>query len=61
MNNKFFDYAFPISGSASGGVFGAITFGSIAETAVTAIVFAVIGGVVGFFVKKCLDKIYKKK
>lgn len=60
MNNKFFDYLFPVGGGAGGGVFGVITFGTIAETAITAAVFAIVGGVIGFFVKKILDRIYKK-
>jgi len=60
MNNKFFDYLFPISGGAGGSIFGIITFGTIAETAITAAIFAIVGGVIGFFVKKILDRFYKK-
>jgi len=60
MNNKFFDYFFPVTGGAGGSVFGVITFGTVTETVITAAIFAIVGGIIGFFVKKAMDRIYKK-
>jgi len=54
--NKTLDYIFPVTGAAS----GSYLVISILETAVTAIVFALIGGLVGFLLKKALDYIWPK-
>ncbi|MBA7500896.1 hypothetical protein ES704_03658 [subsurface metagenome] len=60
MNNKFFAYLFPVGGGAGGSLFGFITFGEIAQTAVSAAIFAIVGGVIGYFVSKLMKKIDKK-
>lgn len=60
MNNKFFEYLFPITGGAGGSLFGFITFGEIMQTAVSAAIFAIVGGVIGYFVSKLMKKIDKK-
>lgn len=54
--SKTLDYIFPVTGAA-GGSFLAVP---ILETAITAVVFAFVGGVVGYFVKILLDIILKK-
>jgi len=58
--NKFFNYFFPIGGGAGGSLFGFITFGEIAQTAISAAIFAIIGGILGYFVNKLMNKIDKK-
>ena len=52
--SKFFDYAFPVTGAAGGSLLAV----PVLETAITAFVFALVGAVVGFLVKKLLDKIW---
>ena len=61
MTNKILDFAFPIAGGAGGGLLSVITIESLAQTAVSALIFSFIGAVVGFGVKKALDAIFKKK
>ena len=58
MTNKL-DFIFPVTGGSAGGVFGMITFGEMANTAISAAIFAVVGGVIGFFVNKLLKKLDK--
>lgn len=60
MNNKFFDYLFPVGGGAGGGVFGMITFGEMTNIAISAAIFAIVGGIIGWGIKLLLDNIYKK-
>jgi len=57
-----FDFVFPVAGGSAGGVFGILTFGEIANTAISAAIFALVGGVIGYFVSKILkrwDKLLK--
>ena len=58
MINKF-DFLFPITGGAGGSIFGMITFGEMANTAVSAAIFAIVGGIIGYFVNKLLKKVDK--
>ena len=55
--SKFFDYFFPVTGAA----WGSLMAVPIWETALSAIVFALVGGLVGYFLKKALDMIFKKR
>ena len=55
--SKFFDYFFPVTGAAGGSILAVPVW----ETAITAMIFALIGGVVGYMVKKALDCIFRKK
>jgi len=66
--SKVFDYFFPITGAISGGFSRfnlskilTISFMDIIEMIMMAIIFALIGGIVGYFVKKLLDMIFKKR
>jgi len=54
--NKFFDNFFPVLGAAGGSLLSHVW-----ETALSAIVFALVGGLVGYFLKKALDMIFKKR
>ena len=54
--SKLFDYAFPVTGAAGGSLLAI----PVLETAITAFVFAFVGGIVGYLVKKLLDWIFKK-
>ena len=58
MINKL-DFLFPVTGGSAGGIFGMITFGEMANTAITAAIFAVVGGVIGYFIHKLLKKLDK--
>ncbi len=58
MTNRF-DFIFPVTGGSAGGVFGMITFGEMANTAISAAIFAVVGGVIGYFVHRLLKKLDK--
>ena len=58
MINKL-DFMFPVTGGSAGGVFGMITFGEMANTAITAAIFAVVGGVIGYFIHKLLKNLDK--
>ena len=58
MINKL-DFMFPVTGGSAGGVFGMITFGEMANTAITAAIFAVVGGVIGYFIHKLLKTLDK--
>lgn len=57
--SKFFSYLFPVSGGAGGSLFGFITFGEIAQTAISAAIFAIVGGIIGYFVNKLMKKTEK--
>lgn len=57
--DKIKDALLPISGGAGGGVFGAITFGEMTQTAISAAIFAIVGTVIGYYVNKLLKKIDK--
>lgn len=69
--NRFLDVAFPTAGGAGGGVLavienytlllGKITFAGMCEIALQAAVFAIVGGVIGYVVKKLMDELFKKK
>ena len=59
MINKISDFVFPVTGGSAGGVFGVITFGEMANTAITAAIFAVVGAILGFYVHKLLKWIHK--
>jgi len=53
----------PEIGGASGGlgvVMTFITWDSILAMFISAVIFTLIGGVVGYFVKKILDKVFNK-
>jgi len=56
MNNKFFDYLFPIGGGTGGSIIGFITL----EGIISVIVFSFIGATIGYFVKYFYDKMFKK-
>ncbi len=58
MINKL-DFLFPVTGGSAGGVFGVITFGEMANTAISAAIFAVVGGIIGWCVHKLLSKLDK--
>ena len=58
MINKL-DFMLPVTGGSAGGVFGMITFGEMANTAITAAIFAVVGGVIGYFIHKLLKTLDK--
>ena len=49
--------ALPIGGGTTGAVLGTMTFHEIADQAVTASVFAVVGTIIGYVVKLGLDKL----
>jgi len=55
------DFLFPTIFGASGGIIGAITIGELMQTALSAAIFALIGGIIGFYVNKFLKKIDKNK
>jgi len=60
--NVFID-RLPEIGGASGGFGVAMTFitwDSVIAMCISAFIFTVIGGVVGYFVKKTLDKVFNK-
>ena len=68
MINKVLDSIFPVLFGAGGGVFGVrvnpicvipITIEEIVATIVSALIFATIGGVLGFYINKLLKKINK--
>jgi len=54
--NKFFDNLFPVLGAAGGSLLSHVW-----ETALTAVIFALVGGLVGYGLKIILDHIFKKK
>ena len=56
MNNKFFDYLFPIGGGAGGSIIGFVTLEGIIAVAI----FAFIGATIGYFTKYFYDKLLKK-
>ena len=58
MINKF-DFIFPVTGGSAGGVLGVLTFGDMGNMAISAAIFAIVGGVIGFFVNKILKKLDK--
>jgi len=58
MINKF-DFIFPVTGGSAGSIFGILTFGEMANTVISAAIFAVVGGVIGWFVSKLLKKLEK--
>ena len=53
------DFIFPVTGGSAGGIFGVLTFGEMTNTAISAAIFAVVGGIIGYFVSKLLKKIDK--
>ena len=53
------DFIFPVTGGSAGGVLGVLTFGGICDMAISAAIFAIVGGVIGYFVSKLLKKIDK--
>lgn len=57
MNNKFFDFLFPITGGISGSILGFVTLEQIASV----IIFSFIGATIGYFVKYFYDKLLKRK
>ena len=59
MINKISDSVFPVTGGSVGGVFGMLTFGEMANTAISAAIFAIVGGVIGYFIHKLLKKLDK--
>ena len=59
MINKL-DFIFPVTGGSAGGVFGMITFGEMANTAISAAIFAVVGGIVGWIINRGLNAIFRK-
>lgn len=58
--NKIADYVFPVGGGASGGLLSFITFTDFIQWGLSAAIFALVGGIVGYFVKIMLDRIFKK-
>ena len=54
--SKFFDYFFPVTGAA----WGSLLAVPVWETALSAVIFATIGGLVGYLLKKGLDYLFKK-
>ena len=59
---KVWDNALPITGGATGGVAGVIE--AYTHTVITAAIFAVVGGVIGYLVKIGMDfisRIFRKK
>ena len=60
--NVFIDRLPEIGGASAGfgGSIAFITWGSVLTMFISALIFTVIGGVVGYFVKKILDKVFKK-
>lgn len=48
------------AGGALGASFLIITWESILAAIISAFIFTIVGGVVGYFVKKILDKVFKK-
>lgn len=57
MNNKFFDYLFPVSGGAGGSIIGFVTVESI----ISVIILSFVGATIGYFVKYFYDRVFKKK
>jgi len=58
MINKL-DFIFPVTGGSAGGVLGVITFGDMANMAISAAIFAIVGGIIGYGVNKILKKLDK--
>ena len=69
--NRIIDFiqtALPVGGGATGGALAAIktpivviTLQQIADTAVSAVVWSIIGSVCGWVIARCLNNIFKKK
>ena len=66
MINKLLTIDPQIGGGMTGGAIGGIvsplmiTWHQAGDLALTALIFSVVGSVVGFFIAKCLSKVYKK-
>ena len=58
MINKL-DFIFPVTGGSAGGVLGVLTFGDMANMAISAAIFAIVGGIIGYGVNKILKKLDK--
>lgn len=58
--DKIYDVIFPTTFGASGGVLGMITCGEMLQTAISAAIFAVVGGIIGFYVNQLLKKLDKQ-
>ena len=61
MTSKILDFVFPVAGGAGGSLLSIITIEGLIQTAVSALIFAVVGGITGWLIKKALDSIFKKK
>ena len=57
--DNFLNYAFPIGGGSLGAVISTISIHGMLDTALSAAIFAFVGGIVGWFVKLGFD--YLKK
>ena len=59
MKDKFLNFLFPVGGGSAAAAISGI--GEMGEMAIQAIIFALVGGIVGWLVKYSLDRIFKKK
>ena len=56
MINKVFDSVLPVTGGAAASVLGVITFSDLIATAMSAAIFATVGGIIGYYINKLLKK-----
>ena len=64
MRERLFNYAFPVGGGSMGAISPIvtdITWHGVGDMAAQAAIFAFVGGLIGWAVKHCLDRIVKKK
>ena len=59
MIYKITDFVFPVTGGAAGSVLGVVTFSDLMATVLSAAIFAVVGGIIGYYVNKLLKKMDK--
>lgn len=60
MKNRTFDFLFPVVGGSAGAtspIWSTITWSHVGELAIEAAILAVVGGIVGWSMKKGLDKL----
>ena len=64
MTDKFFNFMFPVGGGSTGAIASIaskVTWSGVWEMALQAAVFAFVGGLIGWGVKRGLDTLFKKK
>ena len=67
MKNRIFNNALPIGGGSIGGLtplfanMNTITWHGVGDLAIQAAILALVGGLIGWLVKRVLDCVFKKK